>query len=81
VSSDEEIEQAIHDSINTHGEHQAKLSAYVENKKQNQAVDEWLESVAGVVDGDIKNEQEGTPSEDGDKKVKDVVIVLSDDED
>jgi hypothetical protein len=40
VRSNEEIEQAVRDSINTHGEHKAKLTAYVENKRQNQAVDE-----------------------------------------
>jgi hypothetical protein len=51
-----------------------------ENKMQNRAVDNWLEAVAGVHDVEVKKEQAGTPSNVADKKGKNVVIYISDEE-
>jgi hypothetical protein len=81
VSSDEEIEQAVRDSFQSHGEHNAKLVAYEENRMQNMELDNWLEAVAGVHDVEVKKEQDGTPSNVTDKKGKNVVIYISDEED
>jgi aromatic ring hydroxylase len=55
-----------------------------ENKRQNQAVDEWLEAVAGVydvADHAVKNEPASASSSATGKKWKDFVIDISDEED
>jgi hypothetical protein len=77
------MELAARDTIRTHGEHAAQVAAYEENKRQSQAVDEWLDAVVGVGgigDQAVKKELCSALSSVSDKQGKDVVIDISDEE-
>jgi hypothetical protein len=83
-SDDEDFKVAVRDSIREADEREAKRAAVEVNLKENQALDEWLEAVKDVEDGEpafVRQEtasQKSAPKDIG--KGKGIVIDLSDDE-
>lgn len=77
---DEDYKLAVHDSLRTEMEEQARREELELNKKENEAVDEWLHAVAGVPDPGEASVKKEKSSPAGEGKGKKPIFDVSDDD-